>query len=327
VPGRSAPADPQRAAEALTQGQSRTTGSAIALGTGRRRPRFTYRTAQRAWGIAFVLPVLLLFLGFRLYPMLMATKISFQRYDLLTEPRWIGLDNYAFLFSNERVLNSFKVTLLFVVGQTIPLVFAALVLAIVLYSLPRFRHLFELTFYFPVIMTAVVASLIWLTLFYPRGLLDQLLSPWFPQGVPWLTSPVLALPSIIMVDIWKTTGYYMIILLAGLLGIPSDYLEAAAIDGAGTIARVRYILLPLLRPQLMFVTIIALINAVQAFDSFYVLTRGGPADATRVLPIEIYLRAFQVLEMGRASAASMVLFVVLVILTLAQLRIFRFEEL
>ena len=292
-----------------------------------RRLRFTYRTAQQAWGIAFVLPVLLLFLGFRLYPMLRAAEISFQRYDLLTPPRWIGLDNYVFIFTNDRVLNSFRVTLLFVVGQTIPLVLVALVLALVLFSLPRFRHLFELTFYFPVIMTTVVAALIWLTLFYPRGLLDQLVSPWFPQGIPWLTSPVLALPSVILVDIWKSTGYYMIILLAGLLGVPGEYLEAASIDGAGTLDRIWHILLPLLRPQMMFVVIIALINAFQAFDSFYVLTRGGPADATRVLPIEIYLRAFQVLEMGRAAAVSMVLFVALVVLSLIQLRVFRFEEL
>ncbi|HEV8635403.1 MAG TPA: sugar ABC transporter permease [Chloroflexota bacterium] len=287
----------------------------------------SYRTMQKVWGLLFVLPVLLLFLGFRLYPMLRAIEISFQKYDLLSTPRWVGLDNYAFLFSNERVLNSFKVTGIFIVGQTIPMVLLALLLAIVLFALPRLRHVFELTFYFPVIMTAVVAALIWLTLFYPRGLLDQLVSPWFPQGVPWLTSPVLALPSVIMVDIWKSTGYYMIILLAGLLGIPNEYLEAATIDGAGHWARVRHIILPLLRPQLAFVVIIALINTVQAFDTFYVLTRGGPADATRVLPIEVYLRGFQLLEMGRAAAVSMVMFVVLVVLSLTQLRLFRFEGL
>ena len=292
-----------------------------------RRPRITYITAQKLWGVAFVLPVLLLFLGFRLYPMLRAVEISFQKYDLLSPPRWVGLDNYVFMFSNERVLNSFKVTAIFIVGQTIPLVLVALVLAIVLFSLPRFRHVFELTFYFPVVMTTVVAALIWLTLFYPRGLLDQLVAPWFPQGVPWLTSPVLALPSVIMVDLWKSTGYYMIILLAGLLGIPNEYLEAAAIDGAGSMARVRHILLPLLRPQLIFVVIIALINTVQAFDSFYVLTRGGPADATRILPIEIYLRAFQLLEMGRAAAISMALFVILMVLSLLQFKLFKVEEL
>lgn len=292
-----------------------------------RRPRITYITAQKLWGVAFVLPVLLLFLGFRLYPMLRAVEISFQRYDLLTPPRWVGLDNYVFMFSNERVLNSFKVTGIFIVGQTVPLVLVALVLAIVLFSLPRFRHLFELTFYFPVVMTTVVAALIWLTLFYPRGLLDQLVAPWFPQGVPWLTSPLLALPSVIAVDIWKSTGYYMIILLAGLLAIPNEYLEAAAIDGAGTVARIRHILLPLLRPQLVFVVIIALINTVQAFDSFYVLTRGGPADATRILPIEIYLRAFQLLEMGRAAAISMVLFLFLMVLSLLQFKLFKVEEL
>jgi ABC-type sugar transport system permease subunit len=278
------------------------------------------------WGIFFLLPVLLLFLGFRLYPMLRAVEISFERYDLISPPRWVGLDNYAYVFTNERVLNSFRVTGLFVVGQTIPLVLVALILAIGLFSLPRFRHVFELTFYFPVVMTAVVAALIWLTLFYPRGLLDQLVAPWFPQGVPWLTSPVLALPSVIVVDLWKTTGYYMIVLLAGLLAIPSEYLEAASIDGAGPLARIRHIVLPLLRPQLVFVAVIALINTVQAFDSFYVLTRGGPADATRVLPIEIYLRGFQQLEMGRAAAVSLVLFAILVVLSLLQFRVFRVDS-
>jgi len=288
--------------------------------------RLSYRATQKLWGIFFLLPVLLLFLGFRLYPMLRAVEISFQRYDLISPPRWVGLDNYAYVFTNERVLNSFRVTGLFVVGQTVPLVLVALLLAIGLFSLPRFRHVFELTFYFPVVMTAVVAALIWLTLFYPRGLLDQLVAPWFPQGVPWLTSPVLALPGVIVVDLWKTTGYYMIVLLAGLLAIPSEYLEAASIDGAGPLARIRHIVLPLLRPQLVFVAVIALINTVQAFDSFYVLTRGGPADATRVLPIEIYLRGFQQLEMGRAAAVSLVLFAILVVLSLLQFRVFRVDN-
>jgi len=299
---------------------------AMAASVAARRPRISYLTAQKVWGVLFILPVLLLFLGFRLYPMLRAIEISFERYDLISPPRWVGLDNYSFVFSNERVLNSFRVTGIFIVLQTVPLVLIALILAIVLFSLPRFRHLFELTFYFPVIMTTVVAALIWLTLYYPRGLFDQLLAGWFPQGVPWLTSPVLALPSVVVVDIWKSTGYYMIILLGGLLAIPQDYLEAAAIDGAGLLARVRHIILPLLRPQLLLVVVIALINTVQAFDSFYVLTRGGPADATRILPIEIYLRGFQQLEMGRASAVSMVLFAILVVLSLIQFRLFRFDN-
>ena len=303
-----------------------TTPSAPAQSLTLPRLRLTYRTMQKVWGFLFVLPVLLLFLGFRLYPMLRAVVMSFQKYDLISPPRWIGLDNYRFLASNERVLNSFKVTGVFLVGQTIPLVLVALLLALVLYSLPRFRHAFEVTFYFPVIMPTVVAALIWLTLFYPRGLLDQLVAPWFPRGIPWLTSPVLALPSVIAVDIWKSTGYYMIILLAGLLAVPLEYLEAASIDGAGAWARFRHIILPLLRPQLAFVSIIALVNAVQAFDAFYVLTRGGPADATRILPIEVYLRAFQLLEMGRAAAISMVMFAFLMVLTLIQLKFFKIED-
>lgn len=310
----------------MPDSSSTATRTAISSALVAQRWRPSYLAAQKLWGIFFLSPVLLLFLGFRLYPMLRAVEISFQRYDLISPPRWVGLDNYAYVFTNERVLNSFRVTGLFVVGQTVPLVLVALVLAICLFSLPRFRHVFELTFYFPVVMTAVVAALIWLTLYYPRGLLDQLVAPWFPQGVPWLTSPVLALPSVIAVDLWKTTGYYMIVLLAGLLAIPSEYLEAAAIDGAGPLARIQHIVLPLLRPQLAFVAVIALINTVQAFDSFYVLTRGGPADATRVLPIEIYLRGFQQLEMGRAAAVSLVLFAVLVVLSLLQFRVFRVDS-
>jgi ABC-type sugar transport system permease subunit len=287
----------------------------------------TYRTRQHVWGVLFVLPVLLLFTVFRLYPMLDSIALSFQRYDLMTPPRWIGLANYQFLFSNSQVLTAFRVTLEFILMETVPLIVLALALALCLYSLPRFRRLFELVFYYPVVMTAVVAAFIWLTLYYPRGLMDQVAAPIAPLGVPWLTSPILALPSVIVVDIWKSVGYYMIILLAGLLGIPGEYVEAAKIDGASPWQWTRAILLPLLRPQLLFVVIIALINTVQAFDTFYVLTRGGPADATRVLPIEVYLRGFELLQMGRAAAVSIVMFLALMVLSLLQLRLFRTEAL
>lgn len=294
----------------------------MALARSARRG-ITYRIHQQIWGGIFVLPVVLLFVVFRLYPMLDAIVLSFQHYDLLTPPRWIGLANYQFLLSNDEVRISFRVTAQFIVMETVPLVVLALALALALYALPRFRRLFELIFYYPVIMTTVVAAFIWLTLYYPRGLMDQLASPFAPMGVPWLTSPTLALPSVIVVDIWKSVGYYTIILLAGLLGIPGEYIEAAKIDGASPMQWTRHIVLPLLKPQLLFVVIIALINTVQAFDTFYVLTRGGPADATRVLPIEIYLRGFELLQMGRAAAVSIVMFLVLVVLSLIQLRLFR----
>lgn len=287
--------------------------------------RLTYRTRQQIWGITFVLPVVLLFVVFRLYPMLSAIVLSFESYDLISKPRWIGLLNYQFLFSNDQVLTSFRVTGEFVLLETIPLVILSLALAFTLYALPRLRHLFEAIFYYPVVMTAVVAALIWLTLYYPRGLMDQLVSPLFPLGVPWLTNSTLALPSVVVVDIWKTIGYYMIIILAGLLAIPVEYIEAAKIDGAGWLQWTRHIVLPLLKPQMLFVVAIALINTVQAFDTFYVMTRGGPADATRVLPIEIYLRGFQLLQMGRAAAVSLVMFVFLMIMSLIQLRVFGTE--
>lgn len=288
--------------------------------------RFTYRSQQKIWGSLFVLPVVLLFVVFRLYPMVDAIVLSFQRYDLITPPSWIGLANYRFIFSNDQVQTSFRVTGEFVLLETIPLILLALALALGLYSLPRFRRVFEAIFYYPVVMTAVVAAFIWLTLYYPRGLMDQVVAPVAPLGLPWLTSPLLALPSVVAVDIWKSVGYYMIILLAGLLGIPGEYIEAAKIDGASPWQWTWQILLPLLKPQLLFVVIIALINTVQAFDTFYVLTRGGPADATRVLPIEIYLRGFELLQMGRAAAVSIVMFMFLVVLSLVQLRLFQTDS-
>ncbi|MFZ0215464.1 MAG: sugar ABC transporter permease [Candidatus Dormiibacterota bacterium] len=281
---------------------------------------------QQLWGYAFVLPVVILFAAFRLYPMIRAAVLSFESYDLLTPPRWVGLANYQFIFTNSQTVESLKTSAIFIVGQTIPLVLVALVLALIVFTIPRFRHFFELTFYFPVVMTTVVAAIIWLTLFYPRGLLDQVISPLVPRGVPWLTSPAFAMPSVITVGVWQLTGYYMIILLAGLLGIPAEYLEAAAVDGAKTWSRVWHVILPLLRPQFAFVCILAIINAGQAFDSFYVLTNGGPANATDIVPLEIYFRGFQLLQMGPASALSMVLFVFLMLITLIQLKFFRFQE-
>lgn len=287
---------------------------------------FGFQRMQQLWGVLFVLPALAFFIGFRLYPMLRAFEISFQQHDLLTPGKFVGFANYRYALTDQQTLNSFVVTIRFVILQTIPIVLLSLVLALLLNEVRHYRRVYEIAFYSPVIMTMVVASLIWLTLYYPRSLLDQIVEPFAPRGLPWLTNSYFAMFSVIAVDIWKSTGYYMVIFLAGLLAIPVEYYEAAKLDGAGYMHRFRYVTWPLLKPQTLFVIVILLIRTLQSFDSFYILTGGGPGDATRVLAIQIYQRAFQFFQMGRASAMSILLFFVLIILTLMQMRILRSED-
>ena len=290
------------------------------------RGLLSYQQMRQVWGILFVLPALLFFIGFRLYPMIRAVEISFQQYDLLSPGRLIGLANYEYVLTNAQTLQSFKVTFIFIIVQTIPMVILSLILALVLNEVRRFRRFYELTLYSPVIMTMVVASLIWLTLYYPRSLFDQIVEPVAPLGLPWLTDSNLALASVVAVDLWKSTGYYMVIFLAGLLAIPGEYYEAAKLDGAAYFQRFRYVTWPLLKPQTLFVIVISLINTLQAFDSFYILTGGGPGDATRVLAIQIFQRGFQFFQMGRAAAISILMFLILIVLTLVQLRVLRTED-
>ena len=290
------------------------------------RRLFSYRQQRYVWGYIFAAPALLLIVGLSIYPMLRGIQVSFTKYDLLTPPVFNGLANYKWALTHPRNLNAFRVTFQYLLLLIIPRTIIALVLALMFREIAVGARFFELVIYSPNVITMVVGALVFATLFQPRSLMDNLVSFILPNGVRWLTDARIAIPSAAVTMIWNSTGYYMIIFLAGALGIPEEYYDAAKVDGAGMWARFWNVTWPLLKPQTAFVLIMALLRGLQTFDLFFALTGGGPGDATRVVALQIYRTGFGYFEMGRAAALSMVLFVILMIFTPFQLRIFRGES-
>jgi multiple sugar transport system permease protein len=272
--------------------------------------------------IAFLAPSLLVLLGFWIGPMLGTVWISLQNWNLIGKARFAGADNYVELASDEKFHAALGHTLLFI-GTYLPLVLilglaAALLLDSALPAMPFFRAIYFL----PVISSWVAVSLMWKWILNPAGgLLDRALAAVGIDGPGWWTDPDWAMPAIVLASVWKDLGYVAVLLLAGLQAIPTDLKEAAALDGASAWRRVRSITLPLLSPSLFFVTVLSVINSFQVFDQIYVMTGGGPGDATSVVVQQIVKYAFQYGRVGYASAMSIVLFAIVMLVTAAQVRL------
>ena len=245
--------------------------------------------------------------------------ISFQKYDVLTPARWIGLENYRWLMNSDLFKRSIVNTLQFAAGY-IPLSIAvSLFLAILVNQKLRGVTLFRTIFYLPVVTSMVAVSLVWSWLFNAKyGLINYVLS-WFGiTGPAWLTSSEWAMWAIVIVSVWKTAGYYMVIYLAALQNIPPELYEAADIDGAVGWRKFRHITLPLISPTTFFVLIMVTIGALKIFEQVYVMTDGGPANATVTINLLIFRNAFQFLRMGRAAAMAYVLFAAIMVVTFIQ---------
>lgn len=279
-------------------------------------------------GFLFALPALLYFAIFAFYPMVNAFYLSLHDYDLLSPPRWVGLRNYEFLFQSAPFLNSLKTTALYAFGISVPIWVFSMVLALMLNQNIRFRTFFRTVFFAPIVMPLVVLAIIWTLLYHPFGPINAIiLAPLFNQTIPWLSSSQHALLAIVIMAIWRATGYYGVIFLAGLQSIPNEFYEAARLDGAGTWNLFRHITFPLLRPTTLFVVVVSIINALRHFDVIWIMTGGGPGDATRVLSVLIYETGWGFLRMGRASAMSVVLFSIALLFTVVQLRLLRTRDL
>ena len=299
-------------------------GVAGALSRGRIRPlvRRGGPLKKTRYGLLFASPALVFFGVFYIFPLAWAVWISFNEWSLLSEPEYIGLENYRLLLADGEFLNSIKVTFYYVFGTCVPIWFLALGLALVFNRPFRFRQFYLSAYYVPAVISLFVWCLLWLLIYQPSwGLGTLVTGPLGLDYVRWLNDPELAMPALIILSIVKGTPAYMIIYLAGLRGIPAEYYEAAAIDGAGAGRRLRDITLPLLRPVMLYVAVISIIVAFQVFTPAYILTRGGPGSATRVLPMFVFENAFEFLKMGYASAASMLLVLMLLGLTLIQFRL------
>jgi ABC-type sugar transport system permease subunit len=286
----------------------------------------TYKRRQSLIGFLFIVPALAYFAIFSFWPMLNAAYLSLFDYDLLTPPKWVGLAQYLDLLSSPSFVESLKVTAIYTLGISVPIWALSLLLGMLLNQNIRFRTLFRTIFFSPVVMPLVILAVIWTLLFHPYGPVNSvLLAPFVNQVIPWLSSTQHALLAVIFLAVWRATGYYAIIFLAGLQNISTEYYEAARLDGAGTWTLFRHITWPLLKPTTLFVVVISIINALRHFDAIWVMTGGGPGDATRVLSVLIYETGWVFLKMGKAAAMSIVLFVIVFIFTIFQLRFFRSE--
>lgn len=283
----------------------------------------TVVTPKRNWSAyVFLAPSYMPLIGFLVIPMAAAAFLSFTQWDLLTPPQWIGFENFIELFKDRKFYQSLGNTLYFIVGY-LPIVYIlGLAAALALNRKFKGSGWIRAAYFLPVITSWVIVSLLWKWLLNPQGgLVNSVLSIMGITGPGWWTSTSWAMPSVILASAWKDLGYVMLILLAGLQAIPPEYKEAAAIDGATNWQILRKITLPLLTPSTFFVLVISLINNFQVFDQFWIMTKGGPEGSTTVILHNIVLNSFNYGRMGYASAMSMVLFLVILSITLVQLRL------
>lgn len=289
-----------------------------------RRPRLTATRRQALWGFVFALPACLFFLGLFAYPLVYTVYLSLHSWDLITPMRWVGFDNYQYLLQDPEFQNSILVTLYYVAGVCIPLLLLSLLLATFFNQNFRFRELSLALFYIPAVVSLTVWTIMWQLALNPSyGLLTLLTDHIGFRYIRWLADPHLAMPALILLSIWKGLPYYTVILLAGMRTIPIDYYEAARVDGAGAFQMFLRITLPLLRPIILYVVVISVLVAFQAFTPAYLLTNGGPGSVTRVLPMYIYQTAFSDLRMGDAATASVLMFLMMLVFTGLQLRLIR----
>lgn len=288
-------------------------------------PRFQKLTAhkqQMLFGYLILLPTLVIIFVFRFYPMLQAFYISTTDFDLIKSPEFVGLYNFMDLLKDPLFLNSARVSLTYVVFSVVPTWIISLGLAILFNRHIRFKNFIRSAVFMPVIMPAVVMALVWTFMYHQQGVVNVILGWLHLSPVPWLRSSSTALWAVILIGIWRASPYFMVIFLAGLQAIPEDFMDAAQIDGANSWQAFWYVTFPLLKPTTLLVMVMSIITAMKVFAVPLIMTNGGPANSTRVLPLFIYQTAFEFFDMGRASAMSVFLFAAVMIFTVFQIRIF-----
>jgi ABC-type sugar transport system permease subunit len=290
-------------------------------------PSFIAR--RQRWGLYFVLPTVIFFAIFFLYPILSGIYYSLTTFTLLRPPVFVGLQNFASLLKDRLFLKSISVTLGYVVGSTFPVWLLSLFAAVVFFQKFRGRNFLKLLFFAPVLPSLVVVATVWVVLINPNGILTAVLRPITGLAeINWLNNPTLSPITMIIIHDWTAIPFYMLIWLAGLSGVPEDLRDAARVDGANPLQTFLRIELPLLRPTAVFVASISMINAFQAFTLQYTLSpgRGGPVDVNTTMGLLIWKYGFQYYRMGDAAAISVVLFAMIMIVTAIQLAFTRGDQ-
>jgi putative chitobiose transport system permease protein len=275
--------------------------------------------------VAFLLPACVVISLVVIYPGLKAFALSVTDATLIRPASYVGLNNYARLWGDPFFWSALRNTLLYLAVVVPVLVIAPIFLAMLVNkALPGIRF-FRAAFYLPVVTSLVVSGLIWKWVYEERGILNHILVATGITHAPvaFLTDPGNALFAVMVVTIWSGMGYYMVIYLAGLQAIPRDLYDAAEVEGVSAWQQTLYITIPMLRPSMAVVTVMSSIAAMKVFEEVYVMTQGGPLDATKTLVFYLYESAFVDFEMGYASAIGLVLFGLTLVLSLVNLRLLR----
>ena len=277
-------------------------------------------------GLYFVLPTLIIYGIFLIYPMITAFHYSFFKWNLLSDKKYIGLSNFAKMINDKRFWNSYITTFHFTLISIVLIIILSFILALILEKSFKFKNVFQSAIFIPVILTMVSIAVVWQFMFQSTGILSNLFIDLFGTKVKWLTSTKIAPYSMILVNVWKMTGYYMIIFIAGLLNVPNTFYEAARVDGANYFERLIYITLPQMKNTFILVFVSGVIFSFAAFPQQYVMTEGGPGRSTEVLALLIYKQAFEFTKFGYSSSISVAFFASLLLFSVIQLRLFKSES-
>ncbi|MGX9824660.1 carbohydrate ABC transporter permease [Lactococcus lactis] len=272
------------------------------------------------WVLLFLGPSLVGFLTFIAVPILYSLYISFTDWNLLTSAQFVGFKNYISLFKDATFWSALRNTVAFIIGYLPSVMIFGLLIALLLNSKIKFKTLFRGIYFLPVVTSWVAVSLVWKWLLNGQyGLINYFLSLMGIHGPSWLTDPKTAMIAVIITSVWKDIGFIMVLYLGGLQNISPSLYEAAELDGANMWHSFWNVTLPGLRPTTFFVVMISLINSFQVFDQVNIMTGGGPGNATNVMVQNIYNSAFNFFEMGRASAMSWILFLIIFGVSLVQM--------
>ncbi|WP_408008495.1 carbohydrate ABC transporter permease [Pseudalkalibacillus sp. A8] len=276
----------------------------------------------------FLLPGCVILGAFIFYPLLQAIWLSFTDYNMIVDPNFIGTENYQRLFDDAMFWKTLIQTLIYLIGVVPALIILPIFLAILVNQKLKGIGFFRSAYYIPVVTSWVVVGITWEWVYAEKGVLNYLLEVvgLINGPVHWLTSEKTALFAVMAVTVWKGLGYYMVIYLAGLQSIPSNLYEAAEIDGANKWQQTIRITIPMLMPSIIIVTVMSSIAAMKVFEEIYIMTGGGPLNSSKTLVFYIYQEAFEKLNMGYASAAGVVLFLVTLIFSIVNLKLMGKKE-
>jgi len=301
-----------------------TSKEVLLMSVGSLRSKRISPAERREW-LLFVLlvgPNILLFAIFTYWPLLYNGYLSFVRWDMLAPVKtWVGLENYRFLFTQAKFQLILFNTLYFTIASVVLTAVLGLMMALLLNQSLRGRNTVRSIVFSPVMLSGAAIGIVWIYIFDPRyGLIDALLGFVGLSSPSWLLDSAWAMPAVIIVHVWKTIGYAVVIYLAGLQAIPRELYEAVVVDGGGAWARFRAVTLPGLSPVIFFLILTTVLTSFQAFDIIKVMTNGGPVNATTTLVFYLYEEGFVAFNAGRAGVASVILFALMFAFTLVQMR-------